>query len=777
MISNGVKIRVTLAILVTGFSGIVAQILVLRELLITFHGNELSIGIILANWLILEAIGAFFLGKRAERLKEKISGFVSLQIIFSLSLFLAIYCTRILREIVGVVPGEGLGLLPIFLASLLIPALPSISHGALFTFSCKIYSDYHRKADATGIGKVYIYETLGTIAGGVAFTYLLIPHFHSFQIVSGMAFLNLIIALFLLGSFWRKGRPKILGSGALILLPLTGFLIFGEGADRIHWLSIRRQWPHQEVVHYENSRYGNIAVVQRGEQYTFFSDGLPIITTPTPDIIFVEEFVHFPLLSHPHPRELLILSGGAGGVINEVLKHPSVERVDYAELDPLILRVVEKFPTPLTEAELSDPRVSVKYIDGRLFLKRTPRKYDLVMVGFPNPSDLQTNRLFTKEFFSLAKKRLREEGILVVSLPSAPRADIHSRELQNLNAVILNTLKEVYPYTRIIPGESVNLFLSSTSEGVSLISHASLSERLAARNLEVRLLTPKYIEYRLQPWWLNNFSRSIEKTTKRINEDFQPLGTFYSFSYWNALFSPYLRGLFHWFERANLRFFLILFSAITLTFLFLRTKIRSLTRASIPVCIFTTGFAGMIFDLALIFTFQALYGFVFHWLALLVSAFMAGVAAGSLGMTRYLERMRRDFASFVKIEVILIIFAALLPLVFLRFSPYLDRPAVFVLLKVVFLVLSFISGLLVGVEFPLANKIYLRHSSDLSRTAGLLYGADLFGGWIGGILGGIVLLPILGLIGTCMVVVMVKVSSLIIIATSVKYPINIIRNL
>ena len=79
------KTRISYAILIMGFSGLVAQVLLLRELLITFQGNELSIGIILANWLLLEASGAYFLGKKIVHCKRKIEMFVCLQILFSIS--------------------------------------------------------------------------------------------------------------------------------------------------------------------------------------------------------------------------------------------------------------------------------------------------------------------------------------------------------------------------------------------------------------------------------------------------------------------------------------------------------------------------------------------------------------------------------------------------------------------------------------------------------------------------------------------------------------------
>ena len=777
-----------------GFSGIVAQVLLLRELLVTFYGNELSIGIILANWLILEAAGSFLLGKKVERLKRRLRGFVVLSLLFSLSFPLAIYATRILKVLIGVTPGKGLGMLPILYSSFFILLPVSISHGALFTFGCKLHSLYSSanagwrggpprlpavagradtlggKQEASSIGKVYIYETLGAIAGGIILTYLLVPYIHSLQIALGVALLNFALCAFLLIPSHHLQQntqtltDKILAGASLLLFFLTAFLIFGGGADKLHRLSIKQQWKGQKLVDYKNSIYGNVAVTKRGEQYTFFSDGIPIITTPTPDISFVEEFVHLPMLFSPRPERVLILSGGAGGVINEVLKHSQVERVDYAELDPLLLKAVKKFPTSLTRTELGDPRVNIEYVDGRRFVKRTSRKYDLVLVGLSEPSDLQTNRFFTKEFFSEVLNRLNKEGILVIGLPGS--LTYLSEELKNLNACILNTIESIYPYVRIIPGDGTNLYLASASKEISLINETELSRRLKKRKLSLSLLTPGHIEYKLDPGRREWFLNSLEGSTEKINRDFKPLGVFFSLSYWNAMFSPYMRGLFRWFERVNLRSFFILFSFAVILFLAVRLKFKRVSQVSIPLCITTTGFAGMLFDLTLIFAFQTLYGYLFHWLGLLVTAFMAGTAAGSLKMTLDLGRIRNPFFSFIKLELALIVFSATLPVIFFILSPYVNHPGVSLLLRFIFLALSFLSGVIVGAQFPLAGKIHLGGSPDLSRTAGLLYGADLFGGWLGGLIGGVILLPVLGLAGTCMVAVMVKVSSLIILSTS-----------
>lgn len=749
------------ALWVMGFSGNIAQILLLRELLISFYGNELSIGIILANWLILEAVGSFLVGKRIERIKNKLAGFIWLQLIFSLSFVLAVYASRIVKILLGAAVGEGVGLLPIFYSSFLILLPVSICHGALFTFGCKIYSLNRppqagpipsEKQDAANIGRVYIWEALGTVAGGIGITYLLIPYLNSLQIALAVALLNLILCLLL------AGRNKFLGAASLILSALCVYLVFGSSADRIHRFSIRQQFRQQEVLHYQNSVYGNLCVTKRQGQYSFFVNGIPTITVPTPDIIFSEEFAHLPLLSHPQPKDVLIISAGAGGLIREILKHP-IDRLDYAELDPLLIKLVKRFPTALTEAELNDPRVNIQYIDGRLFLKRTTGEYDVVLVGLSNPQDLQLNRLFTREFFFLVNQKLKPGGILAMGLPGS--LTYLSRELKDLNRCILNTLKTVYPYIKIIPGDQTNLYLVSTSKNISLVDSSQISRRLNALNLKVKLLTPDYIQYRLHPRWLDWLLKSQEGGTTKVNEDFKPQAVFYSLTYWNACFSPYLQWLFRWMEKIELKLFVILFSILMLINLAVY-KIKKPPRKSvIPLCITTTGLACMVFNLALIYAFQALYGYVFGWIGLLITACMAGIIMGSLKMLSSLRRIKQDFRTFIKIELAIIIFALILPRILIFFGAYIDKPAVSFLLKAVILSFCFLSGVFTGAEFPLANKIYLQDTTDLSRTAGLLYACDLFGGWLGAVVAGVVLLPMLGVSATCIVIAMLKASSLL----------------
>jgi spermidine synthase len=760
-------------VLVMGASGIIAQLLLLRELLITFFSNELSIGIILANWLLLEAAGSYFLGRLIDKARRKTALFVAVTVVFSLAFPAAITLARTWKTMIGAVPGEGMGLHQIFLASFFILLPVSLTHGALFTFASRMQAGLSGRG-AAGIGRVYFLENAGTLAGGLLFTFLLITQMNSIEAAFAVSLTNILVCLPLLrlrgeideaGGAEDEGRSSppwaIAGLTALATIGAAVFLL-GPLPGRIHVASIGRQWVGQEVVHYENSVYGNMAVIEREGEYTFFSDGVPTITTPTPDVIFVEEFSHLPLLHHPRPREILVISGGAGGVLREILKHP-VERIDYVELDPLVLRLVERFPTELTAAELSDPRVEVFYRDGRLYLKETDRSYDVVLVGLSDPRDLQINRFFTRQFFSLVADRLKVGGVVAFSLPGS--LTYMGPEMRDLNACIINTLGDIFPGLRVIPGDGVNILIASPSPDLSSCDVDCLEERLEEAALPLSFINSFHLRYRLDPRWTTWFADSMREATRRRNDDLRPLGVFYSLSHWNAKFAPRLQGIVSRVGEVSFALIAAVMGIVAVP-LFLLARRKGVLRVSVPLAVLSTGFAGMIFDLALMFTFQALYGVVFYWIGLLVTAFMAGSAAGSFAMTRIMERLRRDAAVFMAIEGALVAFSLLLPVTFLGFEPYLEQPGLTTVIRVMFLVLSFLSGLLTGLEFPLAGKIIIRSSSPIGRTAGFLYGADLIGGWVGGIIGGVVLLPVLGLVETCLTLAVLKLVSLLLVAAS-----------
>lgn len=465
----------------------------------------------------------------------------------------------------------------------------------------------------------------------------------------------------------------------MIFLVLSIYLLVSNDINKIHWNILERQWKGQELVHYQNSVYSNITVTTRENQFNFFSNGIPLFSTPVPDIAFVEEFVHLPLLFHSYPENILLIGGGAGGILNEIAKYSSVENIDYIELDPLIIKVVQKYATPLTMAELNDPKVKIKYTDGRLWVKGPTGNYDVVLVNLPPPSTLQLNRFYTVDFFQEAKKVLGQDGIIAILVPGS--LTYLNEELINLNTCLLLSMGKVFPYTRVIPGD-FNIFLASSDREILNLDADRIIQRFKNSQLSTKLLTEFYIKYKLDPerskWYVDTLSSTLSDSKKiRINNDLFPSGVFYYLAFWNTLYSPGLNNIFRLMEKVNLKTFLFPLILFIIIFLLIRAKTNKLKKASLPVAIANTGFAGMTFQLIIILTFQSFYGNIYHRIGLLATAFMAGLALGSIVMNSIMERIKNKLSLLIKLEAAIVLYSVCLPFLLTSFHLYLGKPGIF----------------------------------------------------------------------------------------------------
>jgi spermidine synthase len=753
-----------------GFSFSTTQALMARELLVGFTGNELSIGLVLGGWLALEALGSGLLGRVAGRMRSSVRAYAALQVALALALPLSLYAAVTVRHIIGVIPGEGVGLAPILWSSLLVLIPLGLVDGAMFAFGCQAYARLAR-AEPGSASTVYVLEAIGGIVGGLAFTYFFIPYLQSIHIVLILAALNLAsaVSILLMVAHSDGNRRTLVGLGAVIVLLLANvFLVLPVNAGRVHDWLVRQQWTPHHVVGYRNSIYGNLAVVQLQEQYTFFANGIPVLTAPTPDTALVEEMAHLPLLFRHPPRKVLVMGGGVGGLLNELLKYP-VEQVDYAEPDPALIQIVRQFPTSLTQSELADPRVRVHHVDARLLVRQMsrqrPAQYDLLVANLPYPSTLQLNRLYTGDFFRTARSALADDGILVVTSPGT--STYMSPGMRDLNASLYDSLARAFPHVHIIPGE-VNLWLASPGLDMAGVDMAVLEERWQERNIPTRLVNADYIRYKFRPDRLHWFWEFLQAgdPVKR-NEDLHPSGLLYGLLYWSEMFSPglsgYLTGLSH------LSLYHLFGPVLALVILIAVIRTRRSRLVTVPFAIGATGFAGMTLDLVVIFAFQTLYGYVYQQIGLLITAFMAGISLGGWWMARWLKTKLVGSGHpvalcpvLVRLEAAIVVYLVAFPLALALLHA---RAPEFAWVRMALLGLNAVAGLLVGLEFPLANALYLPTTSRAGETAGILYAADLVGACLGALAVSVALLPALGILETCAFLVVLKVGSLVLVAT------------
>jgi spermidine synthase len=366
----------------------------------------------------------------------------------------------------------------------------------------------------------------------------------------------------------------------------------------------------------------------------------------------------------------------------------------------------------------------------------------------------------------MIKNKLKNNGITAFRLPGS--MIYIPAELTDLNACVLNSLKSVFPHTRAIPGDDTIIHMASSGTEFTRINKNNTAKRLKNSLINTQLISPSYIEYKLDPARAKWFENSLRAATKRQNLDFAPVGVYFDLSYWNSMVSPRVKKISHLFSKITPVFFLNTFavSGILLTGLLLASS-RPL-RISVPLCIAGTGFSSMLFGLIAIFSFQITYGYIFQWIGLLTCAFYAGTFLGSIWITRNSGAIKNDLSLFLKIDLLSALFAMALPFI-LRCCQYVcsgENTASYY--KIVFVTICALSGMFTGAQFPLANKIALRQNTQTGKTAGILYSADMLGGWAGGLAGGVLLVPVLGIFYSCVVIAGLKLTTSACFAVSMK---------
>jgi spermidine synthase len=225
------------------------------------------------------------------------------------------------------------------------------------------------------------------------------------------------------------------------------------------------------------------------------------------------------------------------------------------------------------------------------------------------------------------------------------------------------------------------------------------------------------------------------------------------FSLWSKQFFPWSAVCLRALQGIKTAHLLLLICLLTAVLLIFALKDR---RTALAYAVGSTGFFGMFINLMLIFAFQVFYGYVYSLIGLLISVFMAGTALSALLMAKALPRLKEGRGVFLCLEAGIALFSLLVGCLLSFFAGRNLTPP-----SVLFGVLFFSGGTFLGLEFPLAAGLFSAEDSKSGLTAGTLYAVDLLGGWLAGLVSGVVFLPLLGLLNSCLVVSALKLSSAI----------------
>ena len=432
---------------------------------------------------------------------------------------------------------------------------------------------------------------------------------------------------------------------------------------------------------------------------------------------------------------------------------------DYVELDPMIFNIAARYFPEAWQKIQRDPRVRVHAMDGRRFLKSTTDSFDVIIVNLPDPHTAQLNRFYTEEFFREAAAKLRPGGIVSFQVTSSE--NYISQERADFLRCLERTLRAVFAEVTAIPGETVHFF-AAAKPGTLTADPKELVRRLRARRLHTEYVREYFLPFRMSPDRLQDLQLQIEpQPNTPVNRDFAPVAYYFDVALWSSRFH---RTSARWIESlAGVRFERLL-AATTLALAALlpllwvwpggaEEKPAARARRAAALAVAAMGFTELGLEILLLLGFQALYGYVYQQLTILVALFMVGMAMGAWlelrnARGRSAPHPRRELRVLAGLQFM----AAASPLLLYGLLVELGRVSSAggqrVASQMLFPALALVAGLLGGFQFLLASRVYFAGTRQRAGSPGVLYGLDLAGACAGALALSVLLIPVYGFLRT-----------------------------
>ncbi len=307
-------------------------------------------------------------------------------------------------------------------------------------FLTRILQDY--QSLRVNIAHVLSLDYLGALIATVAFPLLLLPFLGTFKSGLVLGLINMSIGLLILWCFGgRIGRAAAAfrAVSVLVCVAIVGTLVASE--------TLLAKWNEagydSSILFSERTRHQSIVLTRDRHDVRLYLDG-HLQFSSVDEHRYHETLVHVPLAFAPDARSVLVLGGGDGMAVRELLKHPMIEAVTLVDLDAAVLNLAATNPhlTALNQDSLtSDPRVRVVAADAFAYLSKRASLYDVIIADLPDPNSTELARLYSREFYQLIDRNLAPDGVFLTQATSPFFA---LRAFWGIQA----TIGSVFPHTR-----------------------------------------------------------------------------------------------------------------------------------------------------------------------------------------------------------------------------------------------------------------------------------------------------------------------------------------
>lgn len=363
------------------------------------------------------------------------------------------------------------------------------------------------------VSRVFAVDYIGALLASLVFPMVLVPHLGLVR--SGLLFgmFNVGVALWALVLF-RADIPAFRAlrtAGIIVLILQLGTAI---GSDRLTTSAEATHYP-DPIIYSASSPYQRIVLTKYADDLRLYLNG-NLQFSARDEYRYHEALVHVPMAAMPTARHVLVLGGGDGLAVREVLKYPQVESVTLVDLDAAVTKLFSTHPllTTLNAGSLTDKRVRVIPADAFVWLRDSQQQFDVAIVDFPDSSSFAVGKLYTDTFYKVLKQRLSPTGVAVIQSTSP----YYARETFGC---VVNTLRAAgfftQPYHAYVPsfgdwgfvlaGQQQIRRATPTVPGLRFLSASTLDSLfqfppdMRARNTDVNQLNNQALVHWFEREW------------------------------------------------------------------------------------------------------------------------------------------------------------------------------------------------------------------------------------------------------------------------------------
>jgi len=297
------------------------------------------------------------------------------------------------------------------------------------------------------VANVLTFDYLGALAASLAFPIILVPHLGLVRSALLFGVLNAAIALWSTFLFAESLATRVaLRAASVVVLALLGG---GMASAKYITDMAEGNIYADDVIYSRDSRYQHIVLTTWKDDLRLFLNA-HLQFSSRDEYRYHEALVHPGLAALPNAKRVLVLGGGDGLAVREILRHPSVEHVTLVDLDPAVTGLFSTHPalTQLNGGSLSSPKVTVVNADAFVWLDQNKEQYDFAVVDFPDPNNYGVGKLYTAPFYRLLWRHITPNGLFVVQSTSPLFA---RRSYWSIVETLKQSGLETHPYHVYVP--------------------------------------------------------------------------------------------------------------------------------------------------------------------------------------------------------------------------------------------------------------------------------------------------------------------------------------